>query len=63
MDQYGGENSSVLLDWSRNFFPRYYLGVRANVVITDVEMLKQVLVKDFDCFVDREVCVCVCMCL
>ena len=34
----------------------FYYGVRPIVVVSDLEMVKQILVKDFDSFVDREVC-------
>ena len=34
----------------------YYFGIRANIVLTDVEMLKQVLMKEFDSFMNRQVC-------
>ena len=33
----------------------YYLGKRPNVVITDIELLKQVFVKEFNSFPNREV--------
>ena len=34
---------------------RYYLGRRPRIIITDLDMLKQILVKDFDNFTDHTV--------
>lgn len=34
---------------------RWYLGARPVLFIADIEMLKVILVKEFDSFVDREV--------
>ena len=34
---------------------RLYIGATPSLVITDQELLKQVLVKQFDCFTDRVV--------
>ena len=38
-----------------HFSCRYYLGRRPRIVITDLDMLKQILVKDFDNFTDHTV--------
>ena len=35
---------------------RYYIGQKPHILVTDLDMLKQILVKDFNNFVDREVC-------
>lgn len=32
---------------------RFYIGRQAKVVIADAELLKQIMVKDFDTFQDR----------
>ena len=42
---------------------RYYNGIRPHVVVSDLEMLKEILVKQFDVFTDREVCISVCVCV
>ena len=34
---------------------RWYIGARPELAITDIEMLKVILVKEFESFVDREV--------
>ena len=34
---------------------RYYIGQQAYVLITDLEILKQIMVKDFDNFSDHAV--------
>ena len=34
---------------------RYYIGQQAYILITDLDMLKQILVKDFDNFSDHAV--------
>ena len=36
-------------------FHRTYMGYKANVKIVDTDLLKQVMVKEFDGFVDRTV--------
>ena len=42
------------------FCDRYYIGQQAYIVITDLDMLKQVMVKDFDNFSDHVVsCFCI----
>ena len=33
----------------------YYIGQKPYIMITDVDMLKQILVKDFNNFMDRPV--------
>ena len=38
-----------------NLSYRYYLGCRPWIVVTDLDMLKQILVKDFDNFTDHAV--------
>ena len=48
-------------------YTRYYIGGQAYIMISDLDMLKQILVKDFDNFTDHAVssscvtCVCVCV--
>jgi hypothetical protein len=34
---------------------RYYVGQQAYVMISDLDILKQILVKDFDNFIDHTV--------
>ena len=34
---------------------RFYIGRQPCLMVTDVEMLKEILVKQFDCFMDRPV--------
>lgn len=34
---------------------RFYIGQEAHILITDLEILKQIMVKDFNNFMDREV--------
>ena len=34
---------------------RYYIGPRAFILINDLDMLKQIMVKDFDSFSDHTV--------
>ena len=34
---------------------RYYIGQQAYILITDLDMLKQIMVKDFDNFSDHAV--------
>ena len=34
---------------------RYYFGATPVIVLSDQELLKQVMVKQFDCFTDRQV--------
>ena len=34
---------------------RYYIGQQAYIQITDLDILKQILVKDFDNFIDHAV--------
>ena len=34
---------------------RYYIGIRPNIVVKNLEMLKQIMGKQFNCFVDRDV--------
>ena len=38
-----------------SFGSRYYVGIRPFVVVKDLEMLKQIMVKQFDNFIDRQV--------
>ena len=40
---------------------RYYVGCHPYIIITDLDILKQVLIKDFDCFTNRVVCIFVCV--
>ena len=44
-------------------FSRYYLGPKANIVISDVEMLKQIFVREFDSFINRQVSALMCACI
>ena len=37
-------------------FNSYYIGQRPHILVADLDMLKQIMVKDFHIFVDREVC-------
>ena len=37
---------------------RYYNGHMPMLAVTDVDMLKQILVKEFDAFMDRPVSIC-----
>ena len=39
---------------------RFYLGTVPWLVVSDLDMLKQILVKEFDSFADRPVSVCAC---
>lgn len=32
----------------------YYIGIRPNIVVKNLEMLKQIMIKQFNCFVDRD---------
>lgn len=34
---------------------RYYIGIRPNIVVRNLDTLKQIMAKKFDCFVDRDV--------
>ena len=34
---------------------RYYLGRRANILLLDLEIMKQIMVKEFNSFTEREV--------
>ena len=34
---------------------RYYVGIRPMVVVRDLDMLKEIMVKQFETFIDREV--------
>ena len=43
---------SFIPDWS---ISRYYLGQRSNILLVDPEIMKQITVKEFNSFVDREV--------
>ena len=53
--------SSLQLIFSKSFnvyginYYRYYLGQQAYIQITDLDILKQILVKDFDKFSDHAV--------
>lgn len=42
--------------WYLQFFCRYFVGLRSCIVVRDLDMLKQILVKQFDNFMDRPVC-------
>ena len=37
------------------FNDRFYTGQQPNIMITDLDMLKQIMVKEFDSFMDHEV--------
>jgi len=37
------------------FFCSYYIGRKPFIVVTDLEMIKAITIKDFDYFVDRDV--------
>ena len=41
-----------ICDWSVS---RYYLGQRSNILLVDLEIMKQIAVKEFNSFVEREV--------
>ena len=43
---------SSICDWSVS---RYYLGQRSNILLVDLEIMKQIAVKEFNSFVEREV--------
>ena len=43
---------SFMCDWSVS---RYYLGQRSNILLVDPEIMKQIAVKEFNSFVEREV--------
>ena len=34
---------------------RYYMGQRANILLLDLEIMKQIMVKEFNSFMEREV--------
>ena len=36
-------------------FHRFYVGLRPTVMVVDPEMIKQVMVKEFNTFMEREV--------
>ena len=38
-----------------SFYYRFYIGQKPNVLITDLDILKQIMVKEFDNFMDHEV--------
>ena len=52
---------SVTIDTSVMMQPlfhySYYNGLEANIVVNDLDMLQQVMVKQFDIFMDRAVCI------
>ena len=48
-------SSQLLFLYSFSSIFRYYFGRRPIIVISDVEMLKHVMVKELDSFVDRPV--------
>ena len=52
MSESGNETMSFMCDWSVS---RYYLGQRSNILLVDPEIMKQIAVKEFNSFVEREV--------
>lgn len=58
MGLFAGTKTHESLNVTENdafLFCSFYYGVRPIVVVSDQEMVKQILVKDFDSFQDREV--------
>ena len=45
----------VVLLYILNSTYRFYLGQKPHVLVTDLDMLKQIMVKDFNNFMDHEV--------
>ena len=39
---------------------RFYIGCQPSILVSDLEMLKQIMIKNFDNFTDRSVLFCVC---
>ena len=37
------------------FFYSFYVGQKPHIMVTDLDMLKQIMVKDFQNFMDHEV--------
>ena len=50
----GGDFSKLFIVREINYC-RYYIGQQANIQIADLDILKQILVKDFDNFSDHSV--------
>ena len=50
----GGDFSKLFIVCEINYC-RYYIGQQANIQIADLDILKQILVKDFDNFSDHSV--------
>lgn len=61
MDQSQGKSivlysdSETILNYALNFLYSYYVGQKPHIMVTDLDMLKQIMVKDFQNFMDHEV--------
>lgn len=61
MDQLQGKlNNKIFMPlWKNseihNFFYSFYVGQKPHIMVTDLDMLKQIMVKDFQNFMDHEV--------